>query len=457
MTCGVVMGDRTQSSRVPVSLLRILMRLLGNLIWLGRTLSPNLLRTPLRLRHLSHPHCSTTHMSCWGVRGFWNVWCEIYVIGFHRATFARSPLTHTMPVLVPSLRRTARMAMRVSLAMSPGLSTSISEVAAIFDLAFHKRFRSSYDSSPSLTFPVRKRYRGTSELILDTDSEEDEEVEKSSDSDSEIEDTKEEGPTAGDEGFAAGDESPAPIVETPVGEPLGLGYGALRRREIASREGQMPSVFKVGQGFGSVPETERLEGVSTLRQPTLTTWIDPEDGITYIDVPAYPSPAPYIQTPLSPEWSSGSLLISPSPSIVPSPISSLTVPSPVASLATAGAEGFLAELGAQVEMQGGLICDHTERTIVMFGALWRYVLALEAWAGPSRVAPRAAGAEQEKDRRERLAQMATKGNLEEVVTTCERSWVQASPWGFSFRSERSGVYPLRRRFESCILPNWMSL
>nr|GEU29110.1 hypothetical protein [Tanacetum cinerariifolium] len=26
--------------------------------------------------------------------------------------------------------------------------------------------------------------------------------------------------------------------------------------------------------------------------------------------------------------------------------------------------------------------------------------------------------------------MATKGNLGEVVTTCERSWVQASPWGF---------------------------
>ncbi|GJW15522.1 hypothetical protein Tco_0019655 [Tanacetum coccineum] len=26
--------------------------------------------------------------------------------------------------------------------------------------------------------------------------------------------------------------------------------------------------------------------------------------------------------------------------------------------------------------------------------------------------------------------MATKGKLVEVVTTCERSWVQASPWGF---------------------------
>nr|GEX53912.1 putative reverse transcriptase domain-containing protein [Tanacetum cinerariifolium] len=38
--------------------------------------------------------------------------------------------------------------------------------------------------------------------------------------------------------------------------------------------------------------------------------------------------------------------------------------------------------------------------------------------------------------------MATKGNLGEVVTTCEMSWVQASPWGFSFRSEKGvGLSP----------------
>ncbi|GKB49834.1 hypothetical protein Tco_0900587, partial [Tanacetum coccineum] len=129
--------------------------------------------------------------------------------------------------------------------------------------------------------------------------------------------------------------------------------------------GWMPSVFEVGQSSGSVPESERPERVSALRQPTLTTWIDLEDGIAYIDVPAYPPPAPPVQTPPSPEWSSGSLLVSPAPSIVPSPISSpmisLTVPSPVASPATAEAEGFLTELGAQVEMQGGLIRDHTVR------------------------------------------------------------------------------------------------
>ncbi|GKE28214.1 hypothetical protein Tco_1443598 [Tanacetum coccineum] len=36
----------------------------------------------------------------------------------------------------------------------------------------------------------------------------------------------------------------------------------------------------------------------------------------------------------------------------------LTVPSPVASPVTAETEGFLTELGARVEMQGGLIRDH---------------------------------------------------------------------------------------------------
>ncbi|GJY71972.1 hypothetical protein Tco_0475675 [Tanacetum coccineum] len=38
----------------------------------------------------------------------------------------------------------------------------------------------------------------------------------------------------------------------------------------------------------------------------------------------------------------------------------LIVPSPVASPATAKTEGFFNELGAQIEMQEGLIHDHTE-------------------------------------------------------------------------------------------------
>nr|GFD57539.1 hypothetical protein [Tanacetum cinerariifolium] len=71
-----------------------------------------------------------------------------------------------------------------------------------------------------------------------------------------------------------------------------------------------------------------------LRQPTLTTWIDSKDVIAYIDVPAFSPPAPPVQTPPSLEWMSGSFLISSAPSIVPSPMISLTVPSSIATPAT---------------------------------------------------------------------------------------------------------------------------
>ncbi|GJY68621.1 hypothetical protein Tco_0471603 [Tanacetum coccineum] len=362
------------------------------------------------------------------------------------------PLTHDTPVLVPSLRRTARMVVRVQPTMSPGCSARIAEVAAMSDVAFRKRFRSPYESSPSPspTLPVRKRYRGTSELVLSTDSEADElgNEEDSLDSDSGSEGAEDEGPAAGDEdpgmrdeGFGLGEDEAvpegqqraAPVVETAVGEPLGLGYGALRRRELAAEEDQRYSTFEVGQGSGSAPEPERLERVSAFRQPTLTTWTDPEDGTIYIDVPTYPPPAPPVQTPPSPDWTPGSLPISPSHSDVPSPVSSplisLTVPSPVATpTATIPVdEDQFIEVGAQLELYGGILQDHTqrldalpptlfaeidrdvrelytrsgavrdeifsqryrlrsleqeqERAVMTFGALWRPVLALEAWAG----------------------------------------------------------------------------
>ncbi|GJS32719.1 hypothetical protein Tco_0531101 [Tanacetum coccineum] len=237
------------------------------------------------------------------------------------------------------------MVVRVPPTMSPGFSASMAEVATMSDSAFRKRFRFSYESSPSSSppdLPSRKHYQGTSKLVEDdNDEEEDEEMKESLDSNSLSEGTEDEGPTtededpaAGDEGLAVGNEGPgmgveslslgwdddvprgqqwaALVAETTVGEPLRLGYEALRRHEIALGEGRMPSVFK---------------------------------------------------TPPSPEWSSGLLLISPAPSIVPSPISSpmisLNVPSLIALPAMAETEGFLTELGARVEMQRGLMCDHT--------------------------------------------------------------------------------------------------
>ncbi|GJT00135.1 hypothetical protein Tco_0821304 [Tanacetum coccineum] len=287
-------------------------------------------------------------------------------------------LTHTSPTLVLFLRRTARMAMRVPPMMSPSLFSSIPKVATMSDSTFCKRFRSSYETSPSSSppeLPLQKRSRGTSEFVEDDEVEdEDEEVEESLDFDrDEGHAAADEGPVmrvkslglGGDEAVPRGQQLAAPVMETAIGEPLGLGYGVLRHRGIALREGQMPSVFEVGQGLGFVPEPERPERVSALRQPTLTTWIDLEDGRAYIDVPAYPPPTSPVQTLPSPEWSSNSLPISPTPSIVPSPISSpmipLIVPSLIASPTTAETEIFLTELGAQVEIQEGLIHDHIVR------------------------------------------------------------------------------------------------
>nr|GFC26259.1 hypothetical protein [Tanacetum cinerariifolium] len=122
------------------------------------------------------------------------------------------PLTHTTPILVPILRRTVRMAVHVPPVMSHGLSAGIAEVVAIPDSSFRKRFRSSYDSSPSPTLLVRKRYKGTSELILGADSEE---IDESSDFDSESENAEDEGPTAKDGDPTAGDEGLAIRVEGP--------------------------------------------------------------------------------------------------------------------------------------------------------------------------------------------------------------------------------------------------
>ncbi|GKC37473.1 hypothetical protein Tco_1049857 [Tanacetum coccineum] len=262
--------------------------------------------------------------------------------------------------------------------------------------ALRKRFWSSYESSPTVSppdLPSRKCYRGTSELVEDSeddDDEEDEKIEESMDSDSVSEDAEEEGPTtededpaAEDEGLTAGVESPgmddegyglddesrgiddeghsvesdglgleeeeeavprgqqqaAPVVGTTVSAPLGLGYRALRRRELALEKGDVYSMFEVGQGSGSAPESKRPK-----------------------------------RTPPSPEWTSGSLSISPSHSDVSSPISSpmipLTVPSPVATPAAVETGGFLTELGAQVEMQRGLIHDYAVRLEELSPALF---------------------------------------------------------------------------------------
>ncbi|GJW68769.1 hypothetical protein Tco_0123193 [Tanacetum coccineum] len=227
------------------------------------------------------------------------------------------PLTHVSPTPTPTRasfhRRTTRMAVRAQPAISLGLSTSMTEAMALSDSAFHKRYRSSYktpSSSSSLAIPVRKRYRGTSDLILDTDSEGDElgdkdiEEDESLDADDERERSDDEGHGSDDEGRGLEgeglgleeEEEAAPegqqqavlVVDTTASEPLGLGYGAARRRAI-----------------------ESIEEIA-----------HPEDDRVYTDILVYP-PVALVQTPLSPEWSSGSFPVSLSSPVVPSPIASL--------------------------------------------------------------------------------------------------------------------------------------
>nr|GEV29217.1 hypothetical protein [Tanacetum cinerariifolium] len=123
--------------------------------------------------------------------------------------------THTTPVLVPILRRTARMAVRVLPVMSPGLSVGMVEVAAMSDSTFRKRFRSSYDSSSSPTLPVGTGIEGPG---VDDES---------YGLDGESHDVDDESHGLDDESYG---------IERAMSETLGLGYGALSCRELALDE-----------------------------------------------------------------------------------------------------------------------------------------------------------------------------------------------------------------------------
>ncbi|GJU92647.1 hypothetical protein Tco_1317403 [Tanacetum coccineum] len=174
----------------------------------------------------------------------------------------------------------------------------IAEVAALSLSSFHKRYESSYEtSSPSSSpaLPSWKRYQGISELVEDTEYE-------SSDSYTKVEGSKDEGPGSNKEAAPEGQHQEVPIMDTAADKPLGLGYGALRRHELTLGEGSVPNTFEIGQSSRS--------------------------------------------TPPSPEWSSGSLPVSPSSLVVPTLVASLVDSSPIASPATIEAESFLAELGA---------------------------------------------------------------------------------------------------------------
>ncbi|GKA74588.1 hypothetical protein Tco_0780890 [Tanacetum coccineum] len=238
------------------------------------------------------------------------------------------------------------------------------------------------------------------------------------DSDTKREGSEDEGHGSEDEGRSLEDEGPGLkedeeeatpegqqqavlIVYTAADKPLGLGYGALRHQQ------------------------QRVEETPTPRPRVRITWVDPVDGKIYTDIPVDVPPARVpVQTPPSPDWSSGSLPVSPLSPAVPTPVAS-PVTTPAATIAVDEDE-FL-EVGAQLELHGSILHDHMQRldalpptlfegydrdlrelytrsgavrdeifsqryrlrcleqeqkrATVTFGALWRPMLALDSWAG----------------------------------------------------------------------------
>nr|GEY17308.1 hypothetical protein [Tanacetum cinerariifolium] len=257
------------------------------------------------------------------------------------------------------------------------------------DSAFRKRFRSSYDSSPLLTIPVWKRYRGTSELILGTDIEEDEEVEESSNVDSKSEDVEYKGPTADDEDPAAKDEGLAAGVKGLSVDDKSYGldgksYGVDDEihgldDESYGIDGEGRSIESDGLGLEeeeAVPEGQRLA------IPVVGTTISEPLGLIYgalrgreltlEEDHVYST----FETPPSPEWTFVLLPISRSLSVVPLPVSSpmipLIVPSPIAtSIATILVdEDQFIEVGAQLDLYRGILQDHTLRLDAMLPTLF---------------------------------------------------------------------------------------
>ncbi|GJU64071.1 hypothetical protein Tco_1245906 [Tanacetum coccineum] len=291
------------------------------------------------------------------------------------------------------------MAMRTQPTLSPSMLARIAEVAALSPSSFRKRYRSSYEtpsSSLSPTLPVRKRYRGTYELILDNDSEGDELGEEDIEEDEEDENDegwgfKDEGTGMEKEEDAApeGQQYAVTVVNTAASEPLGRGYEAARYHALELTKEITPSTYEVGQSSRSVPEQEGVERISAFRQPTLVTWVDPEDGRVYTDILTYVPLAAPVQTPPSPEWSLGSLPVSPSSLVVPSPIA-LSVATLTATISRLDAlpptlfEGYDRDL-RELYTRSGAVRDEIflqryrfrslereqERATVTFSAIWR--------------------------------------------------------------------------------------
>ncbi|GJS61481.1 hypothetical protein Tco_0656265 [Tanacetum coccineum] len=242
-------------------------------------------------------------------------------------------LTQTSPTLAPPrafyYRNTARMTIRTQPTLSPDISDRVTEVMTLSPSSFCKRYKSSYEtlsSSSSPTLASQKRYQGTSKPIVDTKTE--------------------------------GDEPEAEGTESESEEP---------KDELA--EGTVPSTYEVVQSSWSVPVQQIADETPTPRSPVYTTWEDLEDDTIYRDIkcdmPLVQSPVQTIslpvQIPSSPVWSLDPLSEAQVlPSLVATPVSVRPVD-----------EGYLAELGAQLELHGSILHDHTQRLDALLPTLLR--------------------------------------------------------------------------------------
>nr|GEY12685.1 hypothetical protein [Tanacetum cinerariifolium] len=181
---------------------------------------------------------------------------------------------------------------------------------------------------------VRKRYLGTSELILDTDSEGDELGEEDKSSNVNDERENDEGQGLDKEVYGLVDEGQGLEVE---------GHG-MEEEEEAAPEGQ-PQAVLVVKIAASEPLGLRY-GADRRRSLELTKEIAPS---TY-------------ETQPSPEWSLGSLLVPPSSSVVPSPIAS-TVATPSATISIE--EDQFLEVEEQLELYKSILYDHTHHFDVL--------------------------------------------------------------------------------------------
>ncbi|GJX30638.1 hypothetical protein Tco_0238717 [Tanacetum coccineum] len=406
----------------PNHFLRILTRLLGRFVWLRQTLNPNL-KDPIDTETLGSPHAVASPTS---LPRSTPPTCHTKESKDSDTSGARStssystiplspdhPITCTSPTPAPTRASfhysTTRITMRAQPVMFPGHSARVAEAMALSDSALHKSKEEEEIGGEDTNKDEGHRLDDEGHGLDEDEGHGLDDVGHGLDDEGRSVESDGLGLKGEEEAVPKGQQQVASVMETTMGEPLGLSYGALRHRELAVEEDQVYNTFKVGQGSGFVPELERPERVSAVRQPTLTTWRYLEDGIAYIDIPAYPPPAPPAQTPPSPEWSSGSLPVSSAPSAIPSPISSpiisLAIPSLTPTATILVDEDQFIEIGAHLELFRGILWDHTQRLDAMPPTLFtgidrdvrelytrsgvvrdeilsqRPVLALEAWAG----------------------------------------------------------------------------